>query len=285
MPFFDSHNHLQRFADPARIIAGMRASGIAGCVVNGTAEDDWETVARLAEEFPDFVTPAFGLHPWQAHRRSDRWLAVLEGYLDRFPRASLGECGLDGWVSGPSPEVQLAAFLPQLALARERRLPLTIHVLKAWQPLFDAFARESPPEKFLLHSFGGSPELVNRLAAAGAWFSFSGHFLHPRKAKVLAAFRAIPPDRLLLESDAPDMPPPPEFIDHPLPGGENHPANLPRIAAGLAAALGVATDTLAALVTANHHRFFATDHPHSQQRRHAVQLLPLAPPPAVPDGL
>jgi TatD DNase family protein len=256
MPFHDSHNHLQRFADPARIIAAMQAAGVAGCVVNGTGEDDWESVASLAKCFPDFVTPAFGLHPWKAHLRSASWLATLEHFLDRFPSASVGECGLDGWVAEPSPDVQREVFLPQLALARERRLPLTIHALKAWEPLFDAFAAEPPPEKFLLHSFGGSPELVKRLAAIGGYFSFSGHFLHPRKAKVLDAFKSVPPDRLLLETDAPDMLPPPEFIDHPLPDEQNHPANLPRIATGLAAALGISPDRLAEITAANHAGFF-----------------------------
>jgi len=256
MAFHDSHNHLQRFADPARIIAEMRAVGIAGCVVNGTGEDDWEDVASLAESHPDFVTPAFGLHPWKAHLRSGSWLATLEAYLDRFPTASIGECGLDGWVEQPSLAIQSEVFLPQLALARERRLPLTIHALKAWEPLFDAFAAEPPPEKSLLHSFGGSPELVQRLAAMGGYFSFSGHFLHPRKVKVLEAFKSVPPDRLLLETDAPDMLPPPEFIDHPLPDGQNHPANLPRIATGLAAALEISPDRLAEITAANHAGFF-----------------------------
>lgn len=256
MTFYDSHNHLQRFTRPARIILEMQAAGVAGCAVNGTCEDDWETVARLADRFRDFVTPAFGLHPWHAHRRSRRWLAVLESYLDRFPTASIGECGLDGWVAAPLLDLQREVFLPQLALARERRLPLTIHALKAWEPLFDAFATEPPPEKFLLHSFGGSPELIKRLAAMGAFFSFSGHFLHPRKAQVLEAFKTVPPDRLLLETDAPDMLPPEEFITHPLPDGQNHPANLPRIAAGLAAALGTNPDQLAKFTAANHVSFF-----------------------------
>ena len=256
MPLFDSHNHLQRFADPARVILEMQAAGITGCVVNGTGEDDWQDVAQLAESFPDFVTPAFGLHPWKAHLRSDSWLATLVDYLNRFPTASIGECGLDGWVAAPSLDLQREAFLPQLALARERRLPLTIHALKAWEPLFDAFATEAPPEKFLLHSFGGSPELVKRLAAMGASFSFSGHFLHPQKAKVLDAFKTVPPDRLLLETDAPDMLPPEEFITHPLPDGQNHPANLPRIAAALAAALETSPHHLAEITTANHARFF-----------------------------
>lgn len=256
MPFYDSHTHLQRFADPTRIITEMQAAGVAGCVVNGTGEDDWESVASLAERFPDFITPAFGLHPWKAHLRSAAWLTALEHFLDRFPAASIGECGLDGWVAQPSLAVQREVFLPQLALARERRLPLTIHALKAWEPLFDAFAAEPPPEKFLLHSFGGSPELVKRLVAMGAYFSFSGHFLHPRKAKVLDAFKTIPRDRLLLETDAPDMLPPPEFIAHPLPDGQNHPANLPLIAAGLAAAIEISPEDLAEITTANHAGFF-----------------------------
>ena len=256
MPLHDSHNHLQRFADPARFIGEMQAAGIAGCVVNGTGEDDWDDVASLAESHPDFVTPAFGLHPWKAHLRSGSWLTSLEAYLDRFPTASIGECGLDGWVAKPSLDVQREVFLPQLALARERCLPITIHALKAWDPLFDAFATEPPPEKFLLHSFGGSPELMKRLAATGAFFSFSGHFLHPRKAKVLDAFKSVPRDRLLLETDAPDMLPPEEFIGHPLPDAQNHPANLPRIAAGLAVALEMSPGSLTEITAANHAGFF-----------------------------
>ncbi|HEY1122592.1 MAG TPA: TatD family hydrolase [Haloferula sp.] len=256
MTFYDSHNHLQRFADPARIIAEMRAAGVVGCVVNGTGEDDWNAVAELAETFPDFVQPAFGLHPWKAHLRSDQWLSVLESFLDRFPNASIGECGLDGWVAEPPLEIQRDAFHPQLALARERGLPVTIHALKAWEPLFAAFEQEKPPERILLHSFGGSIELAKRLADLGAWFSFSGYFLQPRKAKVVEAFRAVPRNRLLVETDAPDMMPPEDFIAHQAAEG-NHPANVVRIAEGLAARLELPVQELAAITTENHRLFFS----------------------------
>ena len=255
MPLFDSHNHLQRFADPARIIAEMREAGIGGCTANGTSEEDWEAVAGLAEGFPDFVRPAFGLHPWYAHRRTEGWLKRLEAFLDRFPHASIGECGLDGWVAEPSLEIQREVFLPQLAIARERKLPVTIHALKAWEPLFGAFEAESPPERFLMHSFGGSPELVKRLAPMGAWFSFSGYFLQPRKAKVLEAFKVVPRNRLLVETDAPDMMPPVEFVEREL-EGMNHPANLRRIAEGLAERLGAEIRELAESTSENHSRFF-----------------------------
>ena len=259
MQLHDSHNHLQRFEDPARVIGEMREAGIAGCVANGTSEDDWEAVAGLAEAFPDFVLPAFGLHPWHAHRRTDCWRQILEGYLDRFPQASIGECGLDGWVQAPSLEVQREVFLPQLAIARERSLPVTIHALKAWEPLFAAFEEEPPPERFLMHSFGGSPELMKRLLPMGARFSFSGYFLQERKAKVVETFREVPPDRLLIETDAPDMLPPPEFISHAAEGG-NHPANLRRIAEGLAERLDQGVEELALQTAANHVAFFGLHH-------------------------
>ncbi|WP_035605521.1 TatD family hydrolase [Haloferula sp. BvORR071] len=259
MPLLDSHNHLQRFADPTRIIAEMRAAGISGCVVNGTSEKDWEQVAALATDFPDFVQPAFGLHPWWAHRRTEHWQESLSVLLKRFPQAAVGECGLDGWVEEPTLEIQREVFLPQIALAREHNRPLIIHALKAWEPLFAAFEEEAPPARFLLHSYGGSAELVKRLAPMGAWFSFSGYFLHPKKSKVLEAFKAVPRNRLLLETDAPDMLPPGEFISHPLPEEENHPANLARIAAGLAAALGMASDELLQTTAANHRRFYDID--------------------------
>ena len=254
---FDSHNHLQHFGEPAEIIREMRAAGIGGCTVNGTCEDDWEAVAKLAEEFPGFVRPAFGLHPWHARKRSGKWLQALEGYLDRFPAASVGECGLDGWVSGPSIEEQREVFLPQLAIARERDLPVTIHALKAWEPLFEAFDAEPPPPRFLMHSFGGSPELVKRLVPLGARFSFSGYFLQPRQAQVVETFRAVPKDRLLIETDAPDMLPPPESISHPLPGEKNHPANLGRIAVAFAGHLEMTPESLAAVIAANHAALFA----------------------------
>ncbi|MDB6077980.1 MAG: TatD-related deoxyribonuclease [Akkermansiaceae bacterium] len=254
---FDSHNHLHRLPDPLGVIGRMREVGITGCVVNGTCEGDWGEVAGLAEERADFVRPAFGVHPWQAAGVNAGWMMDLEGWRDAFPAGSIGECGLDGWVRGPSLEVQRAVCLPQLALARERELPGTVHALKAWEPLFAALKEEPPPERgFLLHSFGGSEDLVKRLADLGAWFSFSGYFLQTRKAKVLEAYRAVPRERLLVETDAPDMLPPEEFRIEVLPEKVNHPANLVRIVAGLAEALGMEAGELGQLTEANARRFF-----------------------------
>jgi TatD DNase family protein len=107
-----------------------------------------------------------------------------------------------------------------------------------------------------MHSFGGSIETARRLIPLGSYFSFSGHFLHPRKSAMLDVFRQLPHDRLLLETDAPDMLPPEEIITHPLPGNHNHPANLPAIGHALARVLGMTPEAVADLTRANARRCF-----------------------------
>jgi len=229
----------------------MHAEGIRHCVVNATCEEDWPAVEALALADPDFVSPAFGIHPWKAHTATNDWCERLANLLENHPQASIGECGLDGWVSSPSIEIQRPVFEAQLELAREMQRPVTIHCLKAWAPLFEAFAQSPPPPRFLMHSFGGSLEVARRLLPLGANFSFSGYFLHRRKAKVLEVFRQLPRDRILLETDAPDMLLPPDIALHHLPGHLNHPANLPAIGRHLAAALGMPPDELAHLTRTN----------------------------------
>lgn len=249
----DAHNHLQdpRLGDPTPVIATMRAAGVARCVTNATRETDWPAVEALALAHPDFVSPAFGIHPWQAHTVTDGWLDRLVKLLEIHPHATIGECGLDQRVSSPPFAVQLPVFLAQLRLAHKIQRPLTIHCLKAWNALFDAFSEAPPPPTMLLHSFGGSIEIARRLIPFCAYFSFSGHFLHPRKAAVLEVFRQLPHDRILLETDAPDMRPPDSLISHPIPNSLNHPANLPTIGRALAAALKISPEKLAGLTRDN----------------------------------
>lgn len=253
MTWTDSHNHLQdaRLGDSAPVIAEMKRSGVSRCVVNATREADWQAVADLANADPDFITPAFGIHPWQAATATDGWRHRLAELLEKFPHASIGECGIDGWVDDPAMEIQRPVFIAQLRLARELDRPVTIHCLKAWGALFECFDESPPPPRFLMHSFGGSIETARRLIPMGAFFSFSGYFLHPRKAAVVEVFKQLPVDRILLETDAPDMRPPEGLLTHPLDDDRNHPANLAAIGAALAASLRTEPADLAATTTEN----------------------------------
>ncbi|MBC8126196.1 MAG: TatD family hydrolase [Gloeobacteraceae cyanobacterium ES-bin-144] len=253
----DAHNHLQdaRLGDAAPVIAAMREAGIERCVVNATCEGDWSAVEQLANAHPGFVIPAFGIHPLWVETARDGWQSRLAILLEKHSQASIGECGLDQREESPSISIQLPVFIDQLRLAREMNRPLTIHCVKAWSPLFEAFAEQAPP-KFLMHSFGGSIEIAHRLIPLGGYFSFSGHFLHPQKHAVIEVFRKLPLERILLETDAPDKPPPDEFTSHPLPKNHNHPANLVTVGHALAAALAMPPDALARLTHENAARCF-----------------------------
>ncbi len=256
-------------------------AGVGRCVVNATREEEWPAVAALALAYPDRVIPAFGIHPWQARElrpeelrleaaataaRQARELrpeelrleaaatapwARLRELLEKFPRSVVGECGLDGCVATPGLAVQGPVFIEQLRLARDLQRTLTIHCVRAWGPLLDILLAEAPPPRFLMHGYGGSLEIARRLLPLGAYFSCSGAILHPRRVAMLEVFRQLPRERILLETDAPECLPPPEYVSHPLADGRNHPANLPAIGSGLARALGMNAADLAELTANN----------------------------------
>lgn len=221
----------------------MRENGIIGCVVNGTECGDWRDVSELAECHSGFVIPSFGLHPWKVKDRPDDWLNQLREYLMRFPNAGVGECGLDRWIENFDIDDQRDVFRDQLRLATELDRPCTIHCLRAWGLLLEDLNDADALPSILLHSYGGSIETAQKLVELGAYFSFSGYFLRERKRKVVDVFRQIPRDRILVETDAPDMIPP----EHDRPFGDealNHPANLARVEPRLVELLGIKSDQL-----------------------------------------
>jgi TatD DNase family protein len=206
---YDAHNHLQdeRFAGrQEELVAACRAEGVVAMVVNGAGEQDWPEVAALAARFPDLARPSFGYHPWYVGERTPAWQEALARFLDQHPGAAIGEIGLDRWKPGLDFAAQEEVFTWQLRLAAERGLPASIHCLQAWGRMFDLLrAGPRPARGFLLHSYGGPEEMVAPLARLGAYFSLPGYYAHERKHRQRAAFRAVPPDRLLIETDAPDQ--------------------------------------------------------------------------------
>ncbi len=258
MRLFDAHNHLQdvRFGGQQdELIADCDAVGLSRMVVNGTCESDWPEVAGLAKSH-GCVLPSFGLHPWFVHERSPEWLAKLGQQLDECPTA-IGEFGLDRWKPGLSYDGQEEVFTAQLRLAAERDLPASIHCLKTWGRLHELLRDGSLPNRnFLLHSYGGPAEMVEPLAKLGAYFSFPGAFAHERKTRQRDAFRQVPTDRLLIETDAPDQALPENRVTHPLALEVNHPANIVAVYEATAELLGQAPDDLAKRVEENFVRLF-----------------------------
>lgn len=274
----DAHNHLQDdwLAPHLDAIASeCDRLHIGAMVVNGTAEADWPRVASLAARFA-FVRPSYGLHPWDVAGRSPHWMETLRTRLVAEPRAAVGEIGIDRWIlegartdyfppgsppPAPLPE-QIECFLSQLALAVELDRPASIHCLQAWGQLNELLrAHPLPRRGFLLHAYGGPAEMVPGFAALGAYFSFNDSFLAAKKTRQHTAFRAVPADRLLVETDAPAMAPPAPWLTHPLPPSPegkpvNHPANLAATYSGLAQLRGVHEAELTAQVAENFARLF-----------------------------
>ena len=258
--FFDAHNHLQ-----ALRFGGRQAELLAECpevarmVVNGCCEEDWPAVAALAEAHRQ-VLPSFGYHPWCIHERSDHWEVELNRMLDAYP-AAVGEIGLDRWKEGLDYEGQEEVFVTQLRIAAERNLPASIHCLKAWGRILELLQEGPIPERgFLLHSYGGPTEMVQAFAQLGAYFSFPGYFLRAAKGRHREAFKSVPADRLLIETDAPDQRLPDALNAYPLTAsaGEpmNHPANLPVVYQGVAKILETPLVAFTEQVEDNFERLF-----------------------------
>ena len=252
----DAHNHLQEevlVPYVAGILERARAAGVGEMWCNGTAEDDWQAVLDLATVHREIV-PFFGLHPWFVKGRSPDWLARLEHFLDAVP-SGVGEVGLDRHLEDRDDPAQEAVFRAQLALAGERDLSVSIHCLKAWGWLLEVLATIDPLPRMLIHAYSGSAEVVQTLTAMGAYFSFGGNVLGPDHRRARAAVLAVPLDRLLIETDAPALLPPegyrPRVLRTEAGDKYNEPANLPRIAEGIAELRGLSLDRLIEVTTEN----------------------------------
>ena len=262
MKFYDAHNHLQddRFGGrQSELLSECEKIGFAKMVVNGACESDWPKVRALARE-NKMVLPSFGCHPWHLSERTPDWQKNLEKFLDAVPSA-IGEIGLDRWKPGLSYAGQEEVFLAQLQIAAERNLPVSIHCLQAWGRMHELLRDHLRPARgFVLHSFGGPAEMIPAFTKLGAYFSFPGYFLHARKLRQREAFRQVPADRLLIETDAPDQLLPADKTRFPLTdlAGTplNHPANLIAVYEGLAEFLGEKIEPLAARVKENFQRVF-----------------------------
>jgi TatD DNase family protein len=228
---FDSHCHLHDHRlDGVRdeVIARAVCAGVTGCRTCGTGPEDWDGVAVLAPR-PDFeIRKAFGVHPWCAGDLPADWIARLRGFLLRFPEAWIGEIGLDGIRQPALSALSREVLRAQLDLAAELKRPVMLHGAKVLDELLAAcrpFAGRIPA--FTIHAFGGSTAQLRAWLDFGAFISVGGAAVQSARLRRVVA--EIPPDRLCIETDAPDMLP--SGGEPALPGTMlNQPANLVLVA-------------------------------------------------------
>lgn len=249
--WIDAHCHLaDRRLDDSRdeVLARAREAGVGTWIQGGVGPDDWVRQKALAEALGEALVPAFGVHPWFALETHDLQLeAALRRLEEWLPSVGLlGETGLDRFRLRKLPEAKRAdadrrqrhAFQAQLALAYGKKYPLVLHVVRAHEDVLAKLeSLGAPPAGGLVHSFSGSAEDARRYLDLGLHLSFGTGALKAGREPLLDLAATVPPDRRLLETDAPDQ----SATELAADGSStlNEPANLLSVARALAPRIGV----------------------------------------------
>jgi len=214
MALIDSHCHLDFpvFDGDRDVVVGRaREVGVTGVLVPGVSPDTWGRVLGVRERYGAMIRVALGIHPHALPTLSEAQvvagLAGLEARLLAEGACAVGECGLDGLLAkrGVPMARQEAALEAQLDIAEALGLPVILHCVKAHGRLLALLERRAVVG--VLHAWTGSAEMTARFAALGMYFGFGGAITHANARRPLEAAVAAPADRVLLETDAPDMAP------------------------------------------------------------------------------
>jgi TatD DNase family protein len=250
----DSHCHLD-FPDFATeldaVVARARSAGIERMVTISTRFRRQPDLLAIADRFPD-VFCSVGTHPHYAHEELDVTAADLAVRSRAAKVVALGEAGLDYHYDNSPRDAQERGFRTHIAAARETGLPLVIHSRDADDDTARILEEEMGKGGFaaVLHCFTGGRDLAHRAVALGHYVSFTGIVTFKNSDALRAIAAELPPDRILVETDAPYLAP------GKLRGKRNEPAYVVETAKVLAETRGVSFDDIARQTTANFYRLF-----------------------------
>jgi TatD DNase family protein len=261
--WIDSHCHLDApefDADRDAVVRRARAAGVRRLVLPAVAPADFDAVRDLAHAHD--AVYALGIHPLCVAAEPDSALDALAEALQRHhadPRlVAVGEIGLDHFVPGHDLARQEQFYMAQLKLARRAGLPVILHVRRSADALLKGLRRVEVAGG-IAHAFNGSAAQAQRFVDLGLRLGFGGAMTFERALQIRALAGALPATALVLETDAPDIPP--QWLYRKAADraagvaaqGRNEPAELPRIAATLAGLRGWTLDETAAITSANVH--------------------------------
>lgn len=206
----DTHCHFDfpLFADDAEAsLARAAQAGVYRLIVPAVAEAHFERVMDLSARWPALYA-ALGLHPLYIAQHQDAHLASLAQRLAQaHPRVvAVGEIGLDLYMPQPQFERQKALLGAQLTLAARHDLPVILHSRRSHDQLAQLLRRHPVPRTGVIHGFAGSYDQAMAFIRLGYYIGVGGTITYPRANKTRQAISRLPLDRLLLETDAPDMP-------------------------------------------------------------------------------
>lgn len=257
--WIDSHCHLGAdafAADRDAVLARARDAGVEACVAIGSGYGVAANAqaVRLAAQQPGVVATV-GVHPHEAKELDDAGRSLLESLLDEPGVVGVGETGLDYHYMNSPRELQREVFAEQVALARRRRLPVSIHVRgeqpNAFEELLDIWRAEGHGElEGVLHCYTGTLEFASRALRDGLYVSFSGILTFKKDRGLRAVAAGLPLERLLVETDAPLLAP----EGHR--GERNEPLHVGLVGQALAAAKGLSVALVAEATSRNARALF-----------------------------
>lgn len=261
MKLFDSHAHYydeRFFAEPdgsAKKILSSVFENDVGYIVNvGTNNENNPICLSMAQEYKGMYA-AVGLHPADMNERDMEELAKFEQFLIDHRNfkmekiVAIGEIGLDYYHDPCDKEKQKVFFDEQMKLAKKYDLPVVIHDREAHGDCFDMILKHKDVTG-VFHSYSGSAEMAAELVKRGWYISFSGVVTFKNASRVKEVARAVPLDRLLIETDCPYLAP------HPMRGKINHSGYLHYTAETIAELFGVEYEKVVEITVNNSKKFF-----------------------------
>lgn len=247
----DTHCHLAavEFAsDRGVVAAAARAAGVSAIVVPAVDVTSFAEVRVCCTRYSGCAA-AYGIHPLYVRNAGSADLATLQEWLLRTLAGSeqpvaVGEIGLDLFVSDPAFDRQEQFFVEQLKIARETDLPVLLHVRRAIDPVLK-YLRRIRVRGGIAHAFNGSRQQADEFIKLGFKLGFGGAMTHAGSTRIRRLAASLPLESIVLETDAPDMPP------AWLGGGRNTPLALPGINEVLAGLRAIDASELARATSAN----------------------------------
>ena len=227
--WIDTHCHLDAAefdADRDTVHSAALAAGLSKMVVPAINLDHFATVRECCKNYSGCL-PAYGIHPLHVMQAKEQDIEALRSWLNGNKAVAVGEIGLDYFVTGIDPVRQERFFAAQLEVARAQNLPVLLHLRRAVDQGLK-YLRRARVCGGIAHAFNGSRQQAEELIRLGFKIGLGGAMTFPGSRHIRELAATLPLDALVLETDAPDIPP--VWLER----GRNSPAELPRIAAVLA---------------------------------------------------
>ena len=253
LPFTDSHCHLTMSNADANL-AAARAAGVRGFVVPGTNLEDARPAISVAQKNAD-VWAAVGFHPHDSKDCDDAAFAEIETLARDERVVAIGECGLDYHYDHSPRDVQRAVFERHIALAKSLDKPIIVHNRESTNDMVAILSKSGA--RGILHSYTESLEVAKQLIDLGYYISFSGIVTFRSAESLREVARALPHDRVLIETDTPYLAP------VPFRGRDNEPAYVVKVAELLATLWNVPLQRAAEQTTSNFEQAFSVRLPSS----------------------